>query len=154
MGDIADLTAKTYEIARLIPHGRVTTYGHIARLAGYPNYSRWVTWDDGTSPCIPVENLNSQACGERVENVTSRQHRPMAGQIPAVCAPRFPAYPQRVISSKGIISPRGDQGLGVARQRDRLEQEGVVVTTLAGAGGEKVDIRAYGWFPENVELDG
>ena len=27
MSDIADLTAKTYEIARLIPHGHVTTYG-------------------------------------------------------------------------------------------------------------------------------
>ena len=27
MSDIADLTAKTYEIARLIPHGQVTTYG-------------------------------------------------------------------------------------------------------------------------------
>ncbi|KAK1927046.1 6-O-methylguanine DNA methyltransferase [Papiliotrema laurentii] len=118
MGDIADLTAKTYEIARLIPHGRVTTYGHIARLAGYPNYSRHV------------------------------------GNALKMLPPDSTVPWQRVISSKGIISPRGDQGLGVARQRDRLEQEGVVVTTLAGAGGEKVDIRAYGWFPENVELDG
>lgn len=27
MGDVADLTAKAYEIARLIPAGHVTTYG-------------------------------------------------------------------------------------------------------------------------------
>jgi methylated-DNA-protein-cysteine methyltransferase-like protein len=57
MGDVADLTAKAYEIARMIPPGHVTTYGqsqleslfiwgvsdetgHIAKLAGYPTYSR------------------------------------------------------------------------------------------------------------------
>jgi methylated-DNA-protein-cysteine methyltransferase-like protein len=57
-----------------------------------------------------------------------------------------------VISAKGIISPRGDQGEGVARQKDRLEQEGVEVETLMGAGGERVDVRRYGWFPEAVEL--
>jgi methylated-DNA-protein-cysteine methyltransferase-like protein len=33
-----------------------------------------------------------------------------------------------------------------------LEAEGVEVVTLAGAGGEKVDIRQYGWFPEQVDL--
>ena len=65
------------------------------------------------------------------------------------CVPRSV---QRVISAKGLISPRADQGLGVARQRTRLEQEGVEVTTLAGAGGEKVDLRVYGWFPEQVDL--
>jgi alkylated DNA nucleotide flippase Atl1 len=27
MGDVADLTAKAYEIARMIPQGHVTTYG-------------------------------------------------------------------------------------------------------------------------------
>jgi methylated-DNA-protein-cysteine methyltransferase-like protein len=59
---------------------------------------------------------------------------------------------KRVISAKGIISPRGDEGQGVARQRAALEAEGVEVTTLAGAGGEKVDIRQYGWFPEQVDL--
>ena len=57
-----------------------------------------------------------------------------------------------MISSKGLISPRGDSGLGVERQRTRLEQEGVEVVTLIGAGGEKVDLRRYGWFPEEVQL--
>ncbi|ORY35463.1 hypothetical protein BCR39DRAFT_509858 [Naematelia encephala] len=59
---------------------------------------------------------------------------------------------QRVISSKGIISPRADEGQGVARQKERLEHEGVEVETLAGAGGERVDLREYGWFPETVDL--
>ena len=58
---------------------------------------------------------------------------------------------QRVISSAGLISPRGDSGLGVARQRGRLEAEGVTVVTLAGSGGEKVSLAEYGWFPETLE---
>ncbi|GFZ49458.1 hypothetical protein JCM24511_07578 [Saitozyma sp. JCM 24511] len=114
MGDVADLTAKTYELVRLIPLGMVTTYGHIAKLAGYPNYSRHV--------------------GNALKSL------PPTSDIPW----------QRVISSKGLISPRGDQGQGVARQKDRLEQEGVEVETLAGAGGERVDLRRWGWFPEEV----
>ena len=60
-------------------------------------------------------------------------------------------FDQRVINSKGLISPRGDLGLGVARQRERLEQEGVEVMTLVGNGGEKVDLRRWGWFPESLE---
>jgi hypothetical protein len=31
MGDVADLTAKAYEITRLIPYGMVTSYGDLAR---------------------------------------------------------------------------------------------------------------------------
>lgn len=59
---------------------------------------------------------------------------------------------QRVISAKGVISPRGDEGQGVARQKAALQAEGVEVTTLAGGGGEKINIRVYGWFPEQVDL--
>lgn len=46
-----------------------------------------------------------------------------------------------------MISPRGDEGLGVQRQREALEAEGVQVDTVSGVG-ERVDIRQYGWFPE------
>lgn len=63
-------------------------------------------------------------------------------------------HAQRVVNSKGIISPRGDFGLGVARQKERLEDEGVEVETLAGAGGERVDLRRWGWFPETLPQDG
>lgn len=57
---------------------------------------------------------------------------------------------QRVISAKGVISPRGDGGLGVQRQRTALEAEGVTVETVSGVG-ERVSIREYGWFPERGE---
>ncbi|WVN90202.1 uncharacterized protein L203_105438 [Cryptococcus depauperatus CBS 7841] len=114
MSDVADLTEKTYEITRMIPWGRVTSYGHIAKLAGYPNYPRHV------------------------------------GNALKVLPPNSAIPWQRVVSAKGIISPRGDLGLGVARQKDRLEQEGVEVETLAGAGGERIDLQKYGWFPDSL----
>lgn len=46
--NVADLTEKTYDIVRMVPWGRVTTYGHIAKLAGYPTYSRWVKYPVST----------------------------------------------------------------------------------------------------------
>lgn len=55
-----------------------------------------------------------------------------------------------MINSKGLISPRGDEGLGVARQKDRLEAEGVAVETLRGGAGERVSLREYGWFPDRT----
>ena len=33
---------QVYELARLIPKGRVSTYGAIAKALGYPNHSRHV----------------------------------------------------------------------------------------------------------------
>jgi methylated-DNA-protein-cysteine methyltransferase-like protein len=62
-----------------------------------------------------------------------------------------------VIASSGFISPRGDGGLSVQRQREALLAEGVEVTTMTGGGvsinahgggKEKVDLKRYGWFPE------
>lgn len=35
---------RVYEVARLIPHGRVTSYGAIARYIGSPGASRMVGW--------------------------------------------------------------------------------------------------------------
>ena len=35
MGDVADLTAKAYEITRMIPVGHVTTYGQSAVMSRY-----------------------------------------------------------------------------------------------------------------------
>ena len=50
------------DIIRQIPAGKVLTYGQIARLAGFSNYSRWVgkvlSHHPGTAalPCHPVVN--------------------------------------------------------------------------------------------------
>jgi len=40
--DSAEFHASVYETVRRIPTGRVTTYGHIAKLIGMPNHSRHV----------------------------------------------------------------------------------------------------------------
>lgn len=56
---------------------------------------------------------------------------------------------QRVIASSGTISPRGPGTDGAQRQRDALEAEGVEVTD-SRVGGFRVDLRAYGWFPDGL----
>ncbi|KAG7092742.1 hypothetical protein E1B28_009069 [Marasmius oreades] len=58
---------------------------------------------------------------------------------------------QRVIGSSGAISSRGPGTNGAQRQREALEAEGVEVT-VGRAGEFKVDMRIYGWFPDNVEI--
>ncbi|OSX62516.1 hypothetical protein POSPLADRAFT_1085052, partial [Postia placenta MAD-698-R-SB12] len=40
--DIAEFHAKVYHVVRQIPPQHVTSYGHIAKLIGMPNYSRHV----------------------------------------------------------------------------------------------------------------
>ncbi|KIO32374.1 hypothetical protein M407DRAFT_241459 [Tulasnella calospora MUT 4182] len=40
--DAAEFHAEVYRIAALIPVGKVTSYGHVAKLIGMPNYSRHV----------------------------------------------------------------------------------------------------------------
>jgi len=41
---------QVYEITRLIPKGRVSTYGAVARAVGYPNHSRQVGQAMGGCP--------------------------------------------------------------------------------------------------------
>lgn len=60
---------------------------------------------------------------------------------------------QRVLSSTGQISSRGDGGPGAERQREALEAEGVEVTGRPGELG-RVKLNDWGWFPETVELEG
>ncbi|KZV71471.1 DNA binding methylated-DNA--cysteine S-methyltransferase [Peniophora sp. CONT] len=40
--DAAEFHAEVYRVVRLIPHGRVTSYGHVAKLIGMPHHSRHV----------------------------------------------------------------------------------------------------------------
>lgn len=40
--DSAEFHAAVYHVVRQIPHQRVTSYGHIAKLIGMPSYSRHV----------------------------------------------------------------------------------------------------------------
>lgn len=55
---------QVYEISRLIPKGRVTTYGTIAKAVGFPNHSRHVGKVMGDCPAdVPAHRVVG-ACGK------------------------------------------------------------------------------------------
>ncbi|EGO56033.1 hypothetical protein NEUTE1DRAFT_45744 [Neurospora tetrasperma FGSC 2508] len=90
-----------YSAVQEIPHGKVTSYGHIAKLVGTPQRPRQVGVCLKHLPIDPSARFNN-------ENVPW----------------------QRVINAKGVISPRS-QPEGSRSQATALEAEGVVVTTGA-----------------------
>ncbi len=53
---------QVYEVAKLIPKGRVTTYGAIAKALGYPNHSRHVGQAMGGCPSdVPAHRVISSS---------------------------------------------------------------------------------------------
>ncbi|MEA3446467.1 MAG: MGMT family protein [Bacteroidota bacterium] len=64
---------KVYEITRLIPPGRVTSYGAIARCIGSPQSSRMVGWAlnkcSSTSEYVPAHRVVN-----RTGLLTGKQH--------------------------------------------------------------------------------
>lgn len=62
---------QVYEVTRLIPYGRVTTYGAIARYLGSPQSARMVGWALNSTKSIPnwvpahrVVNRNGMLTGK------------------------------------------------------------------------------------------
>ncbi|KAK4238835.1 hypothetical protein C8A03DRAFT_33159 [Achaetomium macrosporum] len=106
-----------YRAVQEIPRGKVTTYGHIAKLVGTPQRARQVG--------ICLKQLGSSQDNARYnsENVPW----------------------QRVISAKGVISPRSEPS-GAANQAVALGHDGVTVT-IGPLGERMVDFAEYGWFP-------
>src|SRR5690554_6931779 len=52
---------KVYEVVRLIPHGRVTSFGAIASCIGSPGAARMVGWalnqSEGLTPFVPAHRV-------------------------------------------------------------------------------------------------
>ncbi|OTA80946.1 hypothetical protein M434DRAFT_25359 [Hypoxylon sp. CO27-5] len=92
---------EVYTAVQQIPYGKVTSYGHIAKLIGTPQRPRQV------GICLKHLSQDTEARFNH-ENVPW----------------------QRVINAKGIISPRS-QPSGALNQAAALEAEGVTVTTDA-----------------------
>ncbi|KAL2005130.1 hypothetical protein VTN00DRAFT_2980 [Thermoascus crustaceus] len=111
-----------YEAVQEIPHGKVTSYGHIARLLGQPQRPRQVG--------ICLKHLPDNAPGT--------SHYFHSDNVPW----------QRVINSKGMILIGGGPG-GAARQAAALRSEGVHIETDS-MGEMYVDFRQYGWFPKRL----
>lgn len=57
----SDFFTQVYEVVRLVPCGRVTTYGAIARYLGSPQSSRMVGWalnaSHGKEPFVPAHRV-------------------------------------------------------------------------------------------------
>ncbi|GME70177.1 unnamed protein product [Ambrosiozyma monospora] len=116
-----------YEKVQLIPYGKVTSYGHIAKLIGRPNNSRQV----GQS--LKHFRVNNQLI-------------PLQSRIADIDS--FPWW--RVVSSQGAVSKREDMG-GVIDQVDHLREEGVEVNERYGS--YSLNIVHFGWFPVITEHD-
>ncbi|MGQ1946355.1 MGMT family protein [Geofilum sp. OHC36d9] len=57
----SDFFEQVYSVTRCIPHGRVTSYGAIARFIGAPGAARMVGWalnkSGGREPFIPAHRV-------------------------------------------------------------------------------------------------
>lgn len=115
-----------YSTVQQIPPSRVTTYGHIAFLIGFPRRARQVG--------VCLKHLPS--------------YRPEDPELHYFHSDNVPW--QRVINARGEISVR--EGDGKQRQAERLRTEGVEV--LEGRTGElSVDLHRWGWFPDTLDDD-
>ncbi|ORY89304.1 hypothetical protein BCR35DRAFT_253884, partial [Leucosporidium creatinivorum] len=115
-----DFHQRVYAIVRQIPEGRVCSYGTVAKLLHHPRHSRMV----------------GQAL-KLLPRAYASPHLPLPPQPegaeddPNAVLPAPPPNPEwvpwhRVVSSSGVISPRGNVG-AVRRQGEYLEAEGVEV---------------------------
>ncbi|KAF2006908.1 hypothetical protein P154DRAFT_517364 [Amniculicola lignicola CBS 123094] len=111
-----------YEAIQEIPYGKVTSYGHIARLVGKPERPRQVG--------VCLKHLAAPSTDRTKKSATYN-----SSNVPW----------QRVINARGGIPPRGPHG--ASRHAAVLRAEGVEVSE--GSMGElTVDLSKYGWFPE------
>ncbi|KAK0737316.1 6-O-methylguanine DNA methyltransferase [Apiosordaria backusii] len=106
-----------YAAVQEIPEGKVTTYGHIAKLIGTPQRPRQV----GTA----LKHLPS--------DTSLRYHH---DNVPW----------QRPGTSSAILTESRSQPEGARNQAANLQAEGVAVTTGA-LGELMVDFAEFGWFP-------
>ncbi|SPO30047.1 related to methylated-dna--protein-cysteine methyltransferase [Ustilago trichophora] len=121
--------AKVYDITRLIPHGRVTSYGHIARLTGHPSHSRLV----GSAlkflqdPSVPWHRVISSSGaiadrGDRGEAATRQAQR---------------------LQDEGVTIIHG-RGQGVTIDFGHANPNAKF----------RVSMATFGWFPDHVHLQG
>ncbi|CCE78356.1 Piso0_000977 [Millerozyma farinosa CBS 7064] len=132
---------EVFRLVSLIPRGSVTSYGHIAYLAGRPQNSRLV----GTALKhfrYIARRLNeeidaSDQASEQVSRASSTSRKVDIDSLPW----------WRVVSSAGRISPRGNS-TAMVDQAMRLRAEGVQVSDKMS-----LDLETNGWFPSDAESD-
>ena len=118
-----------YEAIQHVPYGKVTSYKHIAVLLGYPKRARQVG--------VCLKHLPDYDPSEPNKFYFHGDNVPW----------------QRIINSKGGISPRGDSGTAANRQVSRLRGEGVEVIDGRGIEEAHVNFGHFGWFPSRLPND-
>lgn len=120
----AEFHERVYDVVRMIPRGRVTTYGHVAKLAGYPGYARAV---GAALKALPFNPAVYAAHLDRHD---------MNDEVMEMQGEDAPLPWQRVLGSAGWIAERGptDGGLGANRQASVLRAEGVEIVEPRGGG--------------------
>lgn len=124
--EAAEWFASVYDAVQQIPYGKCTSYGHIAALLGYPKRARQVG--------ICLKHLPDY------DESQPEQYEYHSRNVPW----------QRVINSKGGISPRGDGGSAAQRQVQALRAEGIEVNDARGLDEATVDLSRFGWFPDDL----
>ncbi|KAK9237107.1 YALI0D05687p KAB8284608.1 6-O-methylguanine DNA methyltransferase [Lipomyces kononenkoae] len=132
-----------YETVQRIPPGRVTTYGHIARLIDAPQNSRQVG-----SALKYLHHPPPAAGGNSIEFDDESDSHDFFQQFNSESVPWW-----RVISADGRIAFRARGAMD--DQGHRLQAEGVDVRNDAHSRPRIIDLREHGWFPrpEDEEPD-
>ena len=79
-----------YEVVRLVPYGRVTNYGAVAKAIGYPNLSRMVGAAMG-------------ACRMSGEAVPAHRVVNSSGRLTGKAAFGEPEKMQRLLEAEGVV---------------------------------------------------
>lgn len=118
-----------YDITRLIPYGRVTSYGHIAKLTGHPAHSRLV----GSAlkflqdPSVPWHRVISSSGA-----IADRGDGGHAALLQA-----------QTLQAEGITILHG-RGQGVTIDFGHANPNAKY----------RVNMSSFGWFPDHVHLQG
>ncbi|KAJ4523147.1 Alkyltransferase-like protein 1, partial [Exophiala dermatitidis] len=104
-----------YSAVQKIPYGKCTSYGHLALLVGFPRRARQVG--------VCLKHLPAYDPNDPEKFFFHDENVPW----------------QRVVNSKGGISPRGDDGAAANRQAEKLREEGVEVNDARGIEEMTVD---------------
>ncbi|KAK9475206.1 YALI0D05687p KAB8284608.1 6-O-methylguanine DNA methyltransferase [Dipodascopsis tothii] len=122
-----------YEAVQGIPPGKVTTYGHIAKLIFMPSNSRQVGY--------ALKYLRSSPQDvDGTANIYDDGELALRDEFNSLNVPWW-----RVISSQGHISFRPGEGMTI--QAEKLRDEGIEVTENDLRRARIVSLRQYGWFP-------
>jgi methylated-DNA-protein-cysteine methyltransferase related protein len=140
---------RVYEIVRLVPYGKVTTYGFVSTLAGMPRHARQVGWALHTLPEELVWGVDEDV-RHRVLPAQAGAGEGDADRIDPAMEARKKRVPwHRVVNAKGQVSTHPDDA-GTYRQMDLLREEGLEVTEDGVIVG---GLAAHQWVPDPAEVD-